>query len=84
MQALSAVQNSTKSKKTFSAMCVALKTLGYTPYHGSELLIHPKRLHSKCWREALVERRSTGKTLGWTEFDKLLGNYDVTSPSNAP
>ena len=62
-------------------MCAALKRLGYTPYHGAEILMNPKSMHTKCWREGLVERRSTGKSFGRTEFDKILGNYDVRNCS---
>ena len=70
------------TRKHSPAMCAALQTLGYTPYHGGELLKNPKSLHTKCWREGLAERRSTGKSYGLTEFDKLLGNYDVHTLSS--
>ncbi|KAM0799998.1 P-loop containing nucleoside triphosphate hydrolase protein [Usnea florida] len=67
------------SRTATLSMCVALKQLGYTPYHGGELLRNPKSLHTKCWREGLTERRSTGKSFGLTEFDRLLGNYDAVT-----
>ena len=63
-----------------TALLTALKILGYTPYHGSELFRpqNAKDHHNRCWAEGLIGRRKGGVRYGVAEFDKLLGSYDVS------
>ena len=62
------------------ALLTALRILGYTPYHGSELFQpqNAKDYHNKCWADGLIGRREGGVRYGVAEFDKLLGRYDVS------
>ena len=78
--AVTTTSSSTTSLTLHKAMYEALKELGYTPYHAGETLTpaNKKAQHSKCWGEALYARcYSTGEVYGRTQFDQLLGQYDV-------
>ena len=65
-----------------TALYTALQILGYTPYHGRELLkpTNIKDRHCRCWADGLIGRREGAFTYGVVEFDKLLGQYDERSP----
>jgi hypothetical protein len=55
-----------------------MKKLGYTPYHTMEAYYHPRR-DFPLWEEALKAKfLGEGKPYGREEFDKLLGNFDVS------
>jgi hypothetical protein len=70
-----------------SSLIIALRTLGYTPYHMRTILTNPKEI--PLWQEAVnttllppQERPEGQKTLApyaKAEFDKLLGEYDVVA-----
>ncbi|RKL16637.1 hypothetical protein BFJ70_g15013 [Fusarium oxysporum] len=58
---------------------MALKQLGYTPYHMSTPLGSPKT-NLGLWREALDAKfYGKGKLWGREEFDKILGPYDAVA-----
>lgn len=54
----------------------ALKTLGYTPFHISELLPYGFQ-QMRALQEAIVAN-DTDKPFGRAEFDKLFAGYDVS------
>ena len=59
-------------------MSMALKILGYTPCHMRAALESPK-YDLQFWNEAYeVKFFRKGQAYGRTEFDKLIGDYDVS------
>ncbi|KAF5537856.1 hypothetical protein FMEXI_9678 [Fusarium mexicanum] len=68
-----------QSRTGTMALFMALKQLGYTPYHMSRSLISPKT-NLDLWREALDAKfEGKGKRWGREEFDKILGPYDAVA-----
>ncbi|ENH75031.1 hypothetical protein FOC1_g10010415 [Fusarium oxysporum f. sp. cubense race 1] len=68
-----------QSRTGTMALFMALKQLGYTPYHMSTPLGSPKT-NLGLWREALDAKfYGKGKLWGREEFDKILGPYDAVA-----
>ena len=67
----------TFTDQVISALCTALRTLGYATYHGTEVFKNTHDMHLKCWEEGLTAKYYNGKPYGRSEFDKLLKNYNV-------
>ncbi|KAF5713580.1 hypothetical protein FMUND_7820 [Fusarium mundagurra] len=68
-----------QSRTGTMALFMALKQLGYTPYHMSLSLSSPKT-NLSLWREALEAKYyGKGKPWGREEFDKILGPYDAVA-----
>ncbi|CVL10637.1 uncharacterized protein FPRN_12769 [Fusarium proliferatum] len=68
-----------QSRTGTMALTMALKQLGYTPYHMSLSLSGPKT-NLGLWREALDTKfYGKGKPWGREEFDKILGPYDAVA-----
>lgn len=66
-----------QSRTGTMTLLAALEQLGYTPYHLSTAKGSPKT-NLSLWREALDAKfHGKGKPWGRTEFDKILGAYDV-------
>lgn len=60
------------------SLLVALKKLGYHPYHMAEAM-NTAPMDFPLWEEALRAKfYGEGKIWGREEFDKMLGNYDVS------
>lgn len=60
-------------------MYIALKQLGYRPYHMIELLKDMKR-SMPLWDEGLRAKvYGEGASFGCKEFDALLGDFDVST-----
>ncbi|KAF7585071.1 hypothetical protein BBP40_001066, partial [Aspergillus hancockii] len=62
-------------------LTIALRKLGYTPYHGSECFKNPPR-DFNLWIEALTcnffnPNPQETPRYGREEFDRLLGPYDA-------
>jgi hypothetical protein len=66
---------------TSSAMTIALRKLGYTPYHGSECFKNPPR-DFNLWIEAMEcnffnDNPDKKPPYRADEFDRLIGSYDA-------
>jgi hypothetical protein len=66
---------------TSSAMTIALRKLGYNPYHGSECFKNPPR-DFNLWIEAMECNFFNNNPVqkppyGADEFDRLIGSYDA-------
>lgn len=62
------------------ALKKALETLGYSVYHMSEALKNTPKKHLVFWEEALQAKlEGKGTPFGKAEFDKFLGDYNVTT-----
>lgn len=57
----------------------ALKTLGYKPYHISELL--PYELKQMRVLQEGIESNDRSRPFGRPEFDKMWAQYDVSTLS---
>lgn len=63
------------------AMKTALNKLAYHSYHMEQCLMNWKKYHLQYWLEALrAKYLGRGKPYGKSEFDKVLGEYDVIRP----
>jgi hypothetical protein len=68
-----------QSRTGTMTLFIALKQLGFTPYHMSLSLGGPKA-NLSLWREALDAKfHGKGKPWGREEFDKILGPYDAVA-----
>lgn len=61
-----------------------MKMLGYTPYHMVELVTEGGLPHMKIFQEAI---HSQNKRLGIkryekADFERWMGNYDVSGPAH--
>jgi hypothetical protein len=66
-----------QSQTGTTTLFIALKQLGYTPYHISAAVGSPKT-NFRLWREALEAKfHGKGKPWGRAEFDKIFGPYDA-------
>ena len=64
---------------TSTAMTIALRQLGFNPYHGSECFKNPPR-DFNLWIEAMecnFPHTRKQKPYGREEFDRLMGLYDA-------
>lgn len=64
-----------------TALCAALKILGISSYHFSEISRNKNNKHFELWLEAVQAKYDgIGKPWKGEDFDRILWNYDVSIP----
>lgn len=61
-----------------TALCVALRKLGYTSYHMAECWLDSANDSMSLWHEAIEAKfNGKGRKFAGEDFDKMLWRYDV-------